>query len=294
MAQLPPLTHAQVFTGTVSLHVVTAGPDDAPPVLLLHGFPECWWSWSRQIGPLVDAGFRVIVPDQRGYGQSDKPPRTRDYAMGHLVADIVGLLDALELDRVHLVGHDWGGAVSWTLALTHPERIRSFVPMNMPHLGVFLREVRRWRQLKRSWYIGAFQVPWLPERLLLRDDCQPLVSALFGNTVHKPFTDHDLAVYRRAWTQPGAVRGMLSWYRASVRHPAAPPPHDTYAGPALMIWGRRDEALGFPMVEPSAAKLLRGRLEVIDDAGHFVQHDRPDRVNELLLGFLREVGPTTD
>lgn len=283
---LPPVVHTQVFTGEVSLHVALAGPEDGPPVVLLHGFPECWWGWHHQIGPLVDAGFRVIVPDQRGYGQSDKPRRTRDYAMPHLLGDVVGLLDALHIDRVNLVCHDWGGAVGWTLALTHPERLRRFVPMNMPHPGVFLRELRHRRQWKRSLYIAAFQVPFLPERQLLARDCQPLVSALFGNTVHKPFTEDDLRVYREAWTRPGAIRGMLAWYRAAVRHRPAPPPHRTFDGPAMLIWGRRDKALGFPMVAPSAERLTDGRLEVIDDAGHFVQHDRPDRVNELLVDFL--------
>jgi len=275
-----------VYTGEVSLHVASAGPADGPPVLMLHGFPECWWGWSRQLSPLVDAGHRVIVLDQRGYGQSDKPRRTRDYAMSHLVSDITGLLDALQLDQVDLVCHDWGGAVGWTFALTHPERVRRFVPMNMPHPGVFRRELRRWRQLQRSWYIAAFQLPWLAEWQLSRQDHRALTGALFANTEHKPFTDEDLRIYREAWSRPGAVRAMLAWYRAAVRHPPSRPPHSTFDGPAMLVWGRHDKALGFPMAEPSAGKLPNGRLEVIDDAAHFVQHDRPDRVNELLVDFL--------
>lgn len=290
MTDLPPLEHHRVDVGALSLHVVTAGPADGPPVLMLHGFPECWWGWSHQLKPLVDAGFRVVVPDQRGYNTSDKAARTQDYALPHLVEDVIGLLDALALDRPTLVCHDWGGAVGWQTALTYPERFRAFVPMNMPHLGVMGREVRRWRQLQKSWYILAFQFPGVAERILLRNDCEQLVRALFGNTVHKPFTDEDLAVYREAWKQPGAVEAMLRWYRAVLRYPPRRPPHRTVDLPALMIWGRQDKALGFPMVEPSMAYLPQGRLEVIDDAGHFVQHDRPDRVNALLLDFLEQHG----
>jgi pimeloyl-ACP methyl ester carboxylesterase len=272
--------------GELSLHVVTAGPPDGPPVLLLHGFPECWWGWSRQLGPLVDAGYRVIVPDQRGYGTSDKPERTRDYAMPHLLADVRGLLDAFELERTALVCHDWGGAVGWDFALTHPERLTHFVALNIPHPSVFARELRRWRQLKRSWYILAFQVPWLAERYLSSDGHRKLIGALFHHTRSRPFDDDDLAIYREAFAQPGAVRGMLAWYRAALRHPPARPPHRTVDVPSLLIWGRHDEALGFPMAEPSAERLTDGRLEVIDEAAHFVQHDAPERVNELILEVL--------
>lgn len=283
---LPPLEHHDVDVGEVRLHVVTAGPEDGVPVLLLHGFPEFWWGWAHQLGPLVDAGYRVVVPDQRGYNTSDKPPRTKDYGLQHLVGDVIGLLDALRLDRPVLVCHDWGGAVGWQTILTHPERFRGFVPMNMPHLGVMNKELRRLRQLKKSWYIFAFQIPGVAEKLLSANDYQRLVGALFTNTVHRPFTDDDLVRYREAWSQPGAVTGMVRWYRAIARHGAPKPPHRTVELPSRMIWGKQDKALGFPMVGPSAAYLTNGDLHVIDDAGHFVQHDRPERVNELLLDFL--------
>ncbi len=286
MPPLPPLEHDDVDVGEVRLHVVTAGPADGAPVLLLHGFPEFWWGWSHQLGPLVEAGYRVIVPDQRGYNTSDKPARTKDYRLDKLVGDVMGLLDALQLDRPALVCHDWGGAVGWQAILTYPERFRAFVPMNMPHPGVMNRELRTWRQLKKSWYIFAFQIPGIAERLLSANDCQKLVGALFTNTVNRPFTDDDLVRYREAWTQPGAIRGMVSWYRAIARHGASRPPHRTVDLPARMIWGKQDKALGFPMVEPSAAYLTQGDLQVIEEAGHFVQHDCPERVNELLLEFL--------
>ncbi len=200
---------------------------------------------------------------------------------------LIGLVDALQLDRPVLVCHDWGGAVGWQTVLTYPDRFRAFVPINMPHLGVMNRELRRWRQLKKSWYIFAFQLPGVAERLLSARDCQKLVGALFANTVHRPFTEDDLIRYREAWTQPGAIRAMVSWYRAIARHGAPRPPQATVELPSRMIWGRHDKALGFPMVEPSMAYLPNGDLHVIEDAGHFVQHDCPDQVNALLLDFLR-------
>lgn len=255
-------------------------------MLMLHGFPECWWGWSRQFGALVQAGYRVIVPDQRGYGTSDKPARTRDYAMPHLVGDVLGLLDALAIDKVALVCHDWGGAVGWTFALTHPDRLSHFLALNMPHPGVMARELRHLRQLRKSWYILLFQLPGLPERYLSDNGYRAMTGALFHHTVHRAFDEADLAVYREAWSQPGAVRGMLAWYRAAVRHPPARPPHRTIEVPSILIWGRHDSALGFPMAEPSAERLTNGRLVVIDDAAHFVQHDAPEQVNELLLETL--------
>lgn len=272
--------------GEVELHVVEAGPVDGPPVLLLHGFPECWYGWHRQIGPLAEAGYRVIVPDQRGYGTSDKPRRTSAYAMPHLLADLRGLLDALGLQRVALVCHDWGGAVGWTFALHHPERLTHFVALNMPHPGVFARALRTPAQLRRSWYIGLFQLPFVPEAYLGSDGRRKLQGALFAHSRSRCFDADDLAVYHEAWAQPGALRGMLAWYRAAVRHPPEPPPFRTVDVPSLLIWGRHDSALGFEMAAPSAERLSDGRLEVIDEAAHFVQHDAPERVAALLLETL--------
>ncbi len=234
------MKHQDVHTNGVRLHVVTAGPEDGPPVLMLHGFPEYWGGWSRQIEPLVQAGYRLIIPDQRGYNTSDKPRRVSDYRMDTLALDMVGLLDHFGLERAHVVCHDWGGAIGWWLAQHHEERVDRFCVLNMPHVGVMSRHLLGPRQLKKSWYIFAFQLPRLPERLLLADDCDRLVSVMFANTTTKPFTSDEIAGYKQAWQQPGALRAMVNWYRAAARNLGLRPRNSRVHRPTLMIWGRQD------------------------------------------------------
>lgn len=279
------LEHHDVALDQVRLHVVTAGPEDGVPVLLLHGFPEYWGGWRRQIDALVGAGHRVIVPDQRGYNLSDKPTRLSDYRRRVLAADVVGLIDWAGVERIALVGHDWGGAVAWFVAQHHPQRVERLIVLNMPHLGV-MRRALLGRQLARSWYVFAFQLPWLAERALGRDGFAQLERAMFANSTAQPFTDDELADYRRAWGQPGALRGMLAWYRAAVRYPLEAPASDRVTRPTLLIWGRQDQALGFELATASLVRCDQARLVVVDEAAHFVQHDAPERVNAEILAFL--------
>lgn len=281
------LHHTTIATNGIQLHVVTAGPADGPVALLLHGFPECWYGWHHQIGPLAALGYRVVVPDQRGYNTSDKPQRTRSYGIDTLCDDVVGLLDALGVTTATLVAHDWGGAVAWWLAARNPERVQRLVVLNIPHPMVMRRHVLgSLSQARRSWYIGALQLPLLPERALAADDCQRLVRILYANSATRAFTPLDLEVYRAAWTQPGCIKGMVSWYRAVLRHPPAPLPSERVRCPTLLVWGRQDSALGEEMAEPSVGLCDDGRLQFIDEAAHFVQHDAPERVNALLAAFL--------
>lgn len=278
--------HHEVRTNGIRLHVVTAGPEAGTPVLMLHGFPEYWGGWSRQLGPLAEAGYRLIVPDQRGYNTSDKPPRVRDYRIRNLVDDALGVLDHFGAERAHVVCHDWGGVIGWWLVLDHPDRVDRFAVLNMPELRVMRRAMATSRQLRNSWYIFFFQLPWLAERALGRDDFARLVRTLYANTATKPFTDDELDGYRRAWAQPGALRAMLAWYRCVGRHPLDSPRAQRSDRPGLVIWGTRDTALSWKMAAPSARLLRDARLVLLDDAAHFVQHDAPDRVNAELLAFL--------
>jgi pimeloyl-ACP methyl ester carboxylesterase len=281
-----PLEHRRLDAGDVNLHVVLAGPEDGPPVLLLHGFPEFWYGWRHQIPALAQAGFRVIAPDQRGYNTSDKPRAVRDYRIDLLVGDALGLLDALGHERARVVGHDWGAAVAWRMAATAPERVERLTILNVPHPQVLLCSfVTNPRQLLRSWYMFFFQLPWLPEWLLGRERAAALAGMLRGSSRRGSFSRDDVDLYRQAWSQPGAIRGMLAWYRAMIRH--RPPPLPGPIQPRTMVlWGRRDAALGSELVEPSVARCREAELHWFDEATHWVQHDAAEAVNEKLVTFL--------
>ncbi len=279
------MTPREVVTRGARLHVVTEGPEDGPMVLLLHGFPETSAGWRRQMPALAEAGWFCVAPDQRGYGRSDKPARTRAYRIGALVDDALAVIDAMGRRRCHVVGHDWGGMVAWWLALDHPERVASFSALNIPHPWVFSRWLFTSRQLLRSWYIFAMQLPWLPERSLSQDDHDPLVRVMFANSTAKPFTPEEVASWKEAWSRPGALSGMLAWYRAMARWPTFPRARRVSV-PTRIVFGKQDLALDWRMAEDSAALCDDVQLTLIEEAGHFVQHDAPDRVNRILLDFL--------
>lgn len=277
-----------VITNGVRLHVLEAGPPEGDPVVLLHGFPELSYGWRKQIGPLAEAGYRVIAPDQRGYNLSDKPRGLSAYRLDKLAADIVGLIDEAGHEKATVVGHDWGAAVAWWVAITHPGRVRALAVLNVPHPVVMRRHLLASReQRRRSRYMLFFQLPWLPERRLASDDYRMLAAALERTSRPGTFTDDEVAHYRAAWAQPGALSGMLAWYRAALRRPPQRPASIRVAVPALVIWGAQDRFLGEEMVAPSLALCDCGRAEVIRDATHWVQHEEPERVNALLLEHLR-------
>ncbi len=279
-------TERLVRTNGLRLHVVEAGPEGGPPVVLLHGFPDLWYGWRRQIGPLAAAGFRVIVPDQRGYNTSDKPDGVAAYRVDALAEDVVGLLDAASLERAAIVGHDWGAVVAWWLGLAHPERVSRLGILNVPHPAVMRRHLfTSPRQIRRSWYVFFFQLPGLPERFLARDDFANLARAVRGGRPGT-CTAEDLAVYREAWRQPGALTAMVNWYRAAFRSASRRLPRLRMGVPTLVLWGTRDRFLGREMAEPSVALCDDGRLELFETATHWLQHDEADAVNDRLVRFL--------
>ncbi|WP_263784501.1 alpha/beta fold hydrolase [Salinibacter grassmerensis] len=287
--QIPvPLDRRWVQTRGVQLHVRVAGPRDGPLVVLLHGFPEFWYGWRRQIPALAEAGYRVVVPDQRGYNRSEAPRAVAAYDLEPLVDDVCAVIDATGHDRASVVGHDWGAMVAWHLAHARPERLRRLAVLNVPHPHVFRETLRTSpAQLLRSTYALFFQVPGLPEWLLGRNDGQGLATMLRWSGHPGTFTEADLAAYRRAWRRPGRLRGMLNWYRAAARRALrSSPPSGAIDVPALVVWGAQDIALSRQMAAPSAAMCTDGRLRVLDDATHWVQHDAPTAVNRLLLDHL--------
>jgi pimeloyl-ACP methyl ester carboxylesterase len=285
MAQL---VHRIIPTNGIRLHVVDAGPEDGPPVILLHGFPEFWYGWRKQIDPLAEAGFRVLAPDQRGYNLSDRPSGLSAYHMGELVADLCGLLDALGLERASVVGHDWGAMVAWLCALWHPERVEKLAILNVPHPAAVLPTLlRKPEQLLRSLYFLFFQVPRLPEAILRNDDWELLVSTMCASSQPGAFLDEDIELYRRAWWREGAMTAMLNWYRAYARVPPALPPDPGIRIPALILWGVRDFALVKELATASLAFCDRGQLVFFDDATHWLQHEEAGEVNRLLIDFLK-------
>jgi len=275
-----------VRTNGIRLHLVEAGPKNGPPVVLLHGFPDFSYGWRRQIPALAEAGHRVIAPDLRGFNLSDKPRGIRSYELRQVTDDVCGLIDALELGPVDLVGHDWGGWISWHLAAWQPHLLRRLAILNMPHPAVMRRFLTHdLEQLRRSWYVFALQLPWLPEALLRASRMRPLVRALgFGSrgTLHSA----DEAEYRRAWSQPGAITAMINWYRAGRREFRRPKDHLRIFTPALLVWGMRDVALSHRMARPSMDYCEKGRLVLIPDASHWLHWEASEEINSLLVGFF--------
>jgi pimeloyl-ACP methyl ester carboxylesterase len=278
------VTHHTKELGGLTMHWVEAGA--GPTVVLLHGFPESWWSWRHQIVPLAEAGLRVVVPDQRGYAETGKHG---PFDLGTLSDDVCRLIDALGAGpKARIVGHDWGGAVAWYLAAKRPEHVERLAVLNCPHPMMFRSAMRKPTQVLKSWYMFFFQVPVLVEWLLTRDGAGNVVRMLKSNAVNRAnFSNEELEPFREGMLKPGAAKAMLGWYRAIPSQIFAPPPVDPIDVETLLVWGMKDIALGFdelvPGTERWAPKLKVVRVE---NAGHFVQSDEPAAVNRALVEFL--------
>ena len=281
-----PLRSRFVDGAGVRLHVVEAGPADGPVVVLLHGFPEFWYGWRRQIGPLARAGWRVWAPDQRGYNLSGAPRGVAAYDVDRLADDVEALIDAAGVASAAVIGHDWGAVVGWWLALRSPGRVGRLAVLNVPHPLAYKRFLPRSpRQMLKSWYVGFFQLPALPELGLRQLGTRALTLTSASGT----FSDADLARYRAAWARPGRARGMISWYRALARRLGGLQLDDpTVRVPTLIAWGADDAFLDVRLATRSAAYCADVRLHVLDGVSHWVQHEAAETVNALLLDFLGE------
>lgn len=274
----------------VRIHYVEAGPADGPLVVLLHGFPEFWYSWRHQIPALSAAGLRVIAPDMRGYNLSSKPDAVSAYAPSRLARDVRDLIAERGAPTACVAGHDWGAAVAWLTAMAHPEAVERLAILNVPHPRRMLAELRRpSRQLAKSWYMFFFQLPWLPEQAVRADDWRAFRHGFDHDARPGAFTPEDIDRYREAWSQPGAVTATINYYRASMRRPptggSGLPP---VQAPTLVIWGERDRYLSSALAEPDRADVPGlQRVVRLPDASHWVQHDCPERVSELLIGFFK-------
>ncbi len=278
---------SSVALPSIRLHVAEAGPADGLPTIVLHGFPEFWYGWRRQIGPLTEAGLRLVLPDQRGYNCSDKPEGLAAYHLDRLAADVIELANHYGFATFRLVGHDWGGLVAWWTASFHPERIARLAILNAPHPAVFGPYVRRHpTQMLRSLYVGFFQIPRLPETRLTANDGAVLRQALAKTGRKGSFTAADLDRYAEAWARPGAMTAMLNWYRALRLPRPGTAPRITM--PTLILWGRRDHALESGLAEASLALCDAGRIAWFPEATHWVQHDAAEAVNASLIAFLAD------
>jgi pimeloyl-ACP methyl ester carboxylesterase len=269
----------------VRLHCVTLGA--GPLVVLLHGFPEFWYAWRRQLQALADAGFRVVAPDQRGYNLSDKPAAVAAYGTARLVEDVVAVIRAFGADKAFVVGHDWGAGVAWSLAMEHPEMVARLVVLNGPHPERLLHAMQKPVQLVRSWYMFFFQLPWVPEEIAQLDGYELLLTPLREEPTHpEAFGRDDLARYAEAYAQPGALTAMINWYRAVFRGKRV----DTRRTevPALVVWGEKDRHLGREIATPSPDLVPNARVVFVPEATHWVQHDAPGLVNDELIAFFRE------
>ncbi len=281
------LKHNYIETNGVRLHVVQAGPKSGIPVILLHGFPEFWYGWRQQIPVLAQAGCHVIVPDQRGYDLSDKPKGVKAYRVDCLVEDVIGLIDALEYEKVNVVGHDWGAIVAWMLAIQHPEHLHRLGIINVPHPAVMRRFLLRdFEQMRRSLYAMFFQLPWLPEFILRLGHWSGASLAMRRSANPDVITDEDLEKYKAAWSQPGAMTAMLNWYRAALRYRPQITNDMQVHVPTLMLWGVKDVALTYRMARPSLDYCDEGNLIFFPNASHWVQYEEADEVNRHLLNFI--------
>lgn len=284
------LVESSVVANGVRFHYAAQG--DGPMVLMVHGFPERWFSWRHQIPALAAAGYRVVAPDLRGYGLSDKP--ADGYEITNLARDLAGIIAALGEDTATVIGHDWGAALTWEVASRHPGRVSRYAALNCPHPAV-MRDalLGSGSQLRKSWYMFMFNLPWLPERLVSRDNAAA-IGRLFRTMAVDPtrFTPEVIAQYRESASTPEKVAPMLAYYRAVVRSALAVEPYPKLEQPGLLLWAEEDKVLGTELLAPHSRYARDLRIERIPRCGHFLQQEQPEAVNAHLLRWLEDTRVT--
>jgi pimeloyl-ACP methyl ester carboxylesterase len=269
----------KITVNGLNFHVVHEG--DGPSVLLLHGFPDSSWVWRKQVPAFVSAGLQVIAPDLRGFGESDKPAETEAYALQLILGDVLAILDQLNAGRVHVIGHDWGAALAWTLAALQPDRVDHLIALSVGHPATFFKSGLEQRQ--KSWYMLLFQFRGVAEELIVKDDWK-----LFRDWVrHHPESEKWIADLSR----PGALAAGLNWYRANASPEMTVPERwalPSVTSPTLGVWSTGDDYLTETQMLLSFQRVSGPwSYERVEGASHWMQLDRPDYVNELLIRFLK-------
>ena len=288
------INESSVVANGVRFHYGTQGR--GPLVLLVHGFPERWFSWRWQIPALAAAGYRVVAPDLRGYGLSDKPHD--GYGITNLASDIAQMIRALGEDEATVIGHDWGGAITWETVSRHPEVVTRYGVINCPHPEVMRRTLlSSTAQLRRSWYMFAFNIPWLPERLIARDGGSAVAKMFRGMAVDRSnFTREAMAPFCESVARQEAVTPMLAYYRQAIRAAARPSsiaPYPIIEKPGLLLWAEEDKALGLELLAPHSRVARDLRIQRIPQCGHFCTQEQPETVNRHLLRWLEETRAVT-
>lgn len=277
--------HDYIITNGVRLHYVTQG--EGSLMLFLHGFPEFWYSWRHQISEFAQ-DYKVVALDLRGYNDSEKPREIEAYAITELVKDIEGVIKGLGYEQCVLVGHDWGGMISWHFTYAYPQMVDKLIVLNLPHPAKFAQALQtNYRQMLRSWYILFFQLPLLPEFLCQANDYQLIASAFVEAAIDKTaFTPEDLKAYQKAAAKPGSLTAMLNYYRSNFQIIFQQQDWTVLQVSTLMIWGENDRALGKELTYDTQEYVKDFQIRYIPNCSHWVQQEQPELVNRYMRFFL--------
>ena len=279
--------HNFISTNGINLHYVSEGAGKL--MLMLHGFPEFWYSWRHQIKEFA-SDYHTVALDLRGYNDSDKPASLSAYQMSEFIQDIKSVITGLGYEDCILVAHDWGGAIAWNFAYAYPEMVEKLIVLNIPHPAKFAQGLRTPQQLLKSWYILAFQIPFLPELLFQLNDYQAIKEVFSGMAIDKTaFSEADLNAYRDAAAKPGALTAMINYYRGIF--PLLfnnQPEWQILEIPTLTIWGEADTALGKELTYGTEAYVRDWQIKYIPNCSHWVQQEQPALVNSYIWEFLQQ------
>ena len=286
MSNMDNWQHNFIKTNGINLHYVSAG--EGKLMLMLHGFPEFWYSWRHQIEEF-STDYHTVAMDLRGYNDSDKPEGLSAYQMSEFIEDVRGVITGLGYEDCILVAHDWGGAIAWNFAYAYPEMVEKLVVLNIPHPAKFAEGLKTPEQLLKSWYIFAFQIPWLPEFLFQLNDYQAIKEAFSGMAIDKTaFSAADLNAYRNAAAKPGALTAMINYYRGIFTQlfDSQPQEWQILDIPTLTIWGEEDTALGKELTYDTEAYVRNWQIKYIPNCSHWVQQEQPALVNRYIREFI--------
>ena len=281
--------HHFIETNGVKLHYVSQGTGTL--MLMLHGFPEFWYSWRHQI-PEFAQDHHVVAVDLRGYNESDKPPELEAYKMSELVADVKGVIEGLGYESCILVGHDWGGAIAWNLADAYPQMVQKLIVLNIPHPALFAKGIKTPQQILKSWYAFIFQIPWLPEFILQLNDYQAIAAMLQGTAINKAaFSELDINAYKDAAAKRGVLTATINYYRCGFKYVSEieQKQWSTIDVPTLTIWGEDDIALGKELTYGTDKYVRDWQIKYIPNCSHWVQQEQPEFVNRYIREFISSV-----